>query len=211
MRQRFAPLVPIALITLLTACANQPVATQTQSVSPEFVQSHPVAAIDIAVSAERDEPGEEHPLTAEPEVQPLALAGSVLERGFGLVGTPYRYGGSSVKSGFDCSGFVGFVFRKEAGLELPRSTRELIKLDVPVVDRDELVPGDVVFFNNRGRGRVSHAGIYIGEDQFIHASSSRSGGVRVDSLDDSYWRSSYMQAKRVLAMAPELASSSTKR
>ena len=81
-----------------------------------------------------------------------------------------------MKTGFDCSGFVGFLFRKEAGLELPRSTRELINLDAPVVKRNELEPGDVVFFNNRGRGRVSHAGIYIGDDQFIHASSSRSGG-----------------------------------
>jgi len=111
-----------------------------------------------------------------------------------------------VKSGFDCSGFVGFLFRKEAGLELPRSTRELINLDAPVVKRNELEPGDVVFFNNRGRGRVSHAGIYIGDDQFIHASSSRSGGVRVDSLDDHYWRASYMEAKRVLALASDLAS-----
>ena len=60
-------------------------------------------------------------------------------------------------------------------------------------------PGDIVFFNNRGRGRVSHAGIYIGDDQFIHSSSHRSGGVRVDSLDDRYWNASYMEAKRVLA------------
>lgn len=213
MRQRFAPLVPFALITLLCACANPPVETDTQAVLPDFVHSHPVADIDVAPAVESREAdaATSLSLTAEPEDQPLALAGNVLERGFTLVGTPYRYGGSSVKKGFDCSGFVGFLFRNEAGLELPRSTGELIKLDVPVIKRDELVPGDVVFFNNRGRGRVSHAGIYIGDDQFIHASSSRSGGVRVDSLDDSYWRSSYMQAKRVLAMAPELASSSVQR
>jgi cell wall-associated NlpC family hydrolase len=78
----------------------------------------------------------------------------------------------------------------------------MINLDAPLVSRTELEPGDIVFFNNRGRGRVSHAGIYIGDDQFIHSSSSRSGGVRVDSLDDRYWRASFMEAKRVLAQAP---------
>ena len=96
---------------------------------------------------------------------------------------------------------MGFLFRKEAGIDLPRSTREMINLDAPKVARSDLEPGDVVFFNNRGRGRVSHAGIYIGNDQFIHSASRRSGGVRVDSLDDKYWRSSFMQAKRVLALA----------
>ena len=75
----------------------------------------------------------------------------------------------------------------------------MINLDAPVIARSELKPGDIVFFNNRGRGRVSHAGIYIGDDQFIHSSSHRSGGVRVDSLDDRYWSASYMEAKRVLA------------
>ena len=69
------------------------------------------------------------------------------------------------------------------------------------VARADLEPGDLILFNDRGRGRVSHAGIYLGDDQFIHSSSSRSGGVRIDSLDDSYWNRSYLQAKRVLALA----------
>lgn len=94
-------------------------------------------------------------------------------------------------------------------MKLPRSTREMINMDAPLVDRDELEPGDVIFFNNRGRGRVSHAGIYLGDDQFIHSSSSRSGGVRVDSLEDSYWKRSYMEAKRVLALAPEQSVATT--
>jgi cell wall-associated NlpC family hydrolase len=141
-------------------------------------------------------------LTDEQPYQLPALADSILDRGFELVGTRYRPGGTSTKTGFDCSGFVGYLFREEAGIKLPRSTREMINLDAPLVSRTELEPGDIVFFNNRGRGRVSHAGIYIGDDQFIHSSSSRSGGVRVDSLDDRYWRASFMEAKRVLAQAP---------
>jgi cell wall-associated NlpC family hydrolase len=130
------------------------------------------------------------------------LAGTVLERGFELLGTPYRYGGSTL-NGFDCSGFVSFLFREEAGIDLPRSTREMIQLDAPKVARHELQPGDILFFNDRGRGQVSHTGIYIGEDQFIHSSSRKSGGVRVDSLDDRYWGASYIQAKRVLAKTPD--------
>ena len=93
---------------------------------------------------------------------------------------------------------MGYLFREEAGISLPRSTREMINMDVPLVSKEDLQPGDLIFFNNRGRGRVSHAGIYIGDGQFIHSASRRGGGVRVDSLDESYWRLSYMEAKRVL-------------
>ena len=200
MRKRFAPLVPLALIALLTACAGQQTQPDTAYISAPSGQVFDQTAIDFDTA----EAGEQElrEFSDDTAYQLPQLADSILERGFTLVGTPYRYGGNSAKTGFDCSGFVGFLFRKEAGLELPRSTRELINLDAPVVKRSELEPGDVVFFNNRGRGRVTHAGIYIGDDRFIHSSSSRSGGVRVDSLDDKYWRASYMEAKRVLALAP---------
>ncbi|MCQ4307656.1 C40 family peptidase [Pseudomonas stutzeri] len=210
MRRRFASLLPFALITLLTACAVQPEQGDSALTLQgfEFDFSDAVSEPDTSVQAESDEPTDQQlrELADDQSYELPALADSVLERGFTLVGTPYRYGGSSTKTGFDCSGFVGFVFRKEAGLELPRSTREMIKLDAPKVARSELEPGDLVFFNNRGRGRVSHAGIYIGDDQFIHSSSSRSGGVRVDSLNDKYWRASFMQAKRVLALASDSTS-----
>ena len=142
------------------------------------------------------------PVASAPFEQFAPVADDVLLRAIGLVGTPYRYGGNTPDSGFDCSGLIGYVYRDAAGINLPRSTREMINLDAPLVLRTELEPGDIVFFNNRGRGRVSHAGIYIGDDQFIHSSSSRSGGVRVDSLDDRYWRASFMEANRVLAQAP---------
>ncbi|HCC60619.1 MAG TPA: peptidase P60 [Pseudomonas sp.] len=205
MRQRLAPLLPFALITLLAACAAQPEQTESPLLSQEFQFDFPVeiAEADADSQAVTDEPTEQQlrELADDESYELPALADSVLERGFTLVGTPYRYGGSSTKTGFDCSGFVSFLFRKEAGIELPRSTREMINLEAPKIKRSELEPGDVVFFNNRGRGQVSHAGIYIGGDRFIHSSSTRSGGVRVDSLDDKYWRSSFMQAKRVLVLA----------
>ena len=192
MLKRFAPLVPFALAALLTACASQ--APQDTTVLYEPVEIAPVTEEEIQEFVE---------VTQEPYVLPT-LADNVLERGKTLLGTKYRYGGSSEKTGFDCSGFVGFLFKEEVGMQLPRSTRDMINLDAPVVDRSELEPGDVIFFNNFGRGRVSHTGIYIGDDQFIHSSSRRSGGVRIDSLDDKYWKQSYLEAKRVLALAPDL-------
>jgi len=132
------------------------------------------------------------------------LADSILERGMSLIGTRYRFGGTS-EAGFDCSGFIGYLFREEAGMNLPRSTREMINVDAPLVARSALKPGDLLFFATNGRrGRVSHAGIYLGDNQFIHSSSRKSGGVRVDSLGDSYWSKTFIEAKRALAMAPTM-------
>lgn len=205
MRRSLTSLLPVSLVLLLTACVSQPEQAEAPIVPKGFAFSFPAELPDAGTDAQADsgEPTEQQlrELADEQSYVLPALADSVLELGFKLVGTPYRYGGSSTKTGFDCSGFVGFLFRKEAGIDLPRSTREMINLDAPKVARRDLEPGDVVFFNNRGRGRVSHAGIYIGNDQFIHSASRRSGGVRVDSLDEAYWRSSFMQAKRILALA----------
>ena len=208
MLKRFAPLVPIALSVLLAACAGQ--APQPQSsVADSKNAAADAAAFDLSsvqTDAGSDAEAEADQLADFSAHKPYELPGladSILEHGMSLIGTRYRFGGVSAKTGFDCSGFVGFLFKEEAGIQLPRSTREMINLDAPLISRNELEPGDVIFFNNRGRGRVTHAGIYLGDDQFIHSSSSRSGGVRVDSLDDSYWKRSYMEAKRVLAMVTE--------
>ncbi|RIA18919.1 cell wall-associated NlpC family hydrolase [Ectopseudomonas oleovorans] len=195
MLKRFAPLVPLALTVFLAACAGHSPQPQISEATAEPVArpfSRQVEPVDDEITALIDDKPYEMP----------QLADSLLDLGRSLIGTRYRYGGTSVQSGFDCSGFVGYLFREEVGLELPRSTRELINLDAPKVARADLEPGDLILFNDRGRGRVSHAGIYLGDDQFIHSSSSRSGGVRIDSLDDSYWNRSYLQAKRVLALAP---------
>ncbi|WP_333983229.1 C40 family peptidase [Ectopseudomonas khazarica] len=194
MLKRFAPLVPVALTLFLAACAGH---------APQPQSGETLARPAASVQAQQSEPAEDDvaALVDDKPYEMPQLADSLLDLGRSLIGTRYRYGGTSVQSGFDCSGFVGYLFREEVGLELPRSTRELIKLDAPKVARADLEPGDLILFNNRGRGRVSHAGIYLGDDQFIHSSSSRSGGVRIDSLDDSYWKRSYMEAKRVLALA----------
>ena len=133
------------------------------------------------------------------------VAEDVLIRAIGLVGTPYRYGGNTPASGFDCSGLIGFVYRDAAGISLPRSTREISAMRLPSVLRSALQPGDVLFFATAGGRSVSHAGIYVGEGRFVHAPSS-GGTVRLDSLSNSYWTRTYLSAKRILA-GPPLASS----
>lgn len=123
-----------------------------------------------------------------------------------LVGSPYRLGGTSPESGLDCSGFVGHVFREAAGVTLPRDSRAISEAAAPLA-REELQPGDLVFFNTLNRP-FSHVGIYLGDDRFVHASSSRTGSVVVSRLNDRYWRERFDGARRVLAAgAPEAATS----
>ncbi|WP_367597986.1 C40 family peptidase [Pseudomonas fulva] len=206
MLKRFAPLVPLALVTLLFGCAAQGPVSQPQDHTPVAVQ--PAIKAKASSSPVFGEPQE---VATDDEVEVFSsskpyqlpvLADSILERGMSLIGTRYRFGGTSEQSGFDCSGFIGYLFREEAGMTLPRSTREMINVDAPKVARNKLKPGDLLFFSTNGRGRVSHAGIYLGDNQFIHSSSRRSGGVRIDSLGDRYWSKTFLEAKRALAMAP---------
>lgn len=108
-------------------------------------------------------------------------------------GVRYRWGGSS-RSGFDCSGFTRYVFRQKTGIELPHSASAQFRKGTPV-SRNELRPGDLVFFQTYRRG-ASHVGIYIGNGKFIHASSA-GGRVQVDSLNDGYYRQRYVGARRL--------------
>lgn len=203
MLKRFAPLVPLALVTLLYGCAaHSPVQEQ-----PQQVKNSATAQSSVIYQEELDTEKELNEFNGKKPYQLPVLADSILERGMSLIGTRYRFGGTS-EAGFDCSGFIGYLFREEAGMNLPRSTREMINVKAPLVARNNLKPGDLLFFSTAGRGRVSHAGIYLGDNQFIHSSSRRSGGVRVDSLGDSYWSKTFIEAKRALAMAPSTVTAS---
>ena len=132
-----------------------------------------------------------------PQVTPAdpAAASSVLMRALGLVGTPYRYGGNTPESGFDCSGLVTYVYRDMLALNLPRTSNELAAIQGPKIAPDRLAAGDLVFFGDKGH--VWHVGIYVGEGRFVHAPST-GGTVRLDQLDGPYWRNHYTGAKRVL-------------
>ncbi|MGH8052771.1 MAG: C40 family peptidase [Stenotrophomonas sp.] len=121
---------------------------------------------------------------------------SVLRRAMTLLGTPYRWGGTSPDAGFDCSGLVGYVFRTALGIELPRVSREMASQASSelIRDRASLAAGDLVFFGRRGR--VDHVGIYVGEGRFLHAPSTGKD-VRTDTLLTGYWSDKFMQARRV--------------
>ena len=121
-------------------------------------------------------------------------ADELIGNAMGLLGVSYRFGGSSVSSGFDCSGFMQHIFRKTMQINLPRTSAEQAKMGV-AVSRSELQPGDMVFFST-SRGRISHVGLYIGNNRFIHA--PRTGkSIEITSLGNKYWNSKYVIARRV--------------
>ncbi|MEH6566529.1 MAG: C40 family peptidase [Halopseudomonas sp.] len=125
------------------------------------------------------------------------LGNDIVFQAFSLIGTPYRYGGTSPDTGFDCSGLIQYVYREAAGVSLPRTTAGLTSMRTAKPSESALVPGDLVLFAMNG-GRVNHAGIYIGEGRFLHAPST-GGSVRVDELGDNFWQRSFKGARRVLS------------
>ncbi len=111
-----------------------------------------------------------------------------------LAETPYRFGGNSSDSGFDCSGYVGHVFKHELNISLPRTSREISGRGKPI-EQSELRPGDLVFYNTL-RQPFSHVGIYIGEGKFVH--SPKSGDrIRVEPMHYTYWKSRFNGARRI--------------
>lgn len=164
-------LIVVSLAVLLAACASSP------PPAPKRVAPKPVVSAPSDFSS--------------------PLADDVLVRAIGLVGTPYRWGGNTPDSGFDCSGLIGYVYRDAAGISLPRSTRDMITLRGPDIDRSQLQTGDLVFFATSGGSNVSHAGIYVGEGRFVHAPAT-GGTVKLDSLDKPYWQKAWLNAKRVI-------------
>ncbi|WKU19298.1 C40 family peptidase [Advenella alkanexedens] len=117
----------------------------------------------------------------------------VMKNALSYIGTPYRYGGNHPEEGFDCSGFVNYVFNKTAKVQLPRKTSMIASVSRPV-SKSALKNGDLVFFNTSGP--YTHMGIYIGNNQFVHAPSSRNNGkVRVDSLNSRYFAQRFTDAR----------------
>ena len=135
------------------------------------------------------QPERESPLVTVEQMQQQALMAVYQE----WEGVPYRLGGSS-KKGIDCSAFVSMAYANIMGLTLPRTVGEQRHLGVDVA-RDQLQSGDLVFFKT-GRSTL-HVGIYLSQNQFLHASTSQ--GVIISSLNNSYWATRYKMAKRLVS------------
>jgi cell wall-associated NlpC family hydrolase len=126
--------------------------------------------------------------------QYLSQARNLVLYAMGFLGINYKYGGSSPETGFDCSGLVNYVFNHALGLILPRDSYAISRSGSDVA-RDELQPGDLVFFNTMRRP-FSHVGIYLGEQRFIHSPSS-GGQVEIVSMANRYWQQRYNGARRI--------------
>jgi cell wall-associated NlpC family hydrolase len=147
-----------------------------------------------------------HAQTAVPKETPdPGQLSTLLAKAKTYIGVPYRWGGITPK-GFDCSGFVRFVFGS-CGIDLDRTSGSQAKQGDPI-DLADIQPGDLLFFSTRGmRKGISHVGIYLGEGQFIHASSwrgPRRGCVKLGELASSYFADRLVAARRIVSqLAPE--------
>lgn len=127
--------------------------------------------------------------------RPEGLRSDIVVRALTLIDAPYRHGGSTPASGFDCSGLVRYVYNAVGAGSLPRRSEEMGKVGESI-SRSQLEPGDLVFFNTLARA-YSHVAIYIGEGRFLHA-PARGGRVRIEALDDRYWRARFDGARRFI-------------
>ena len=127
-------------------------------------------------------------------------ASELVVTAMGFLGVPYRRGGNTVESGFDCSGFVKSMYEQTVGLILPRKAAQQAAA-TQKIDRTDLQPGDLVFFNTM-RHAFSHVGIYIGEGKFIH-SPKPGADVRVENMSLAYWKRRFDGARRVPTGPPE--------
>lgn len=128
-----------------------------------------------------------------PEISPATDYSPMVSYALSLQGTPYHYGKSSPEEGFDCSGFVKHVYERQ-GISLPRTVQGMAQ-SLMAVPRNELHSGDLVIFNTNGKP-FSHVGIYVSNDDFIHAPSQRTGKVLVSSLKNRYWGNRFSCARR---------------
>lgn len=118
----------------------------------------------------------------------------------GQIGKPYRWGGTSPRTGFDCSGLIYYAYKDLVNIRIPRTANEMYHLrDASSVDRSKLESGDLVFFCTQGRGTADHVGVYVGNGKFIQ--SPRSGrDIQITSLSENYWQRHYVGARRVMTL-----------
>lgn len=128
-------------------------------------------------------------------------ANGLVSTAFGFLGVPYKFGGTDTETGIDCSALVMLIYKESLGMVLPRTAAEQAKASQSIEEKD-MKPGDLVFYNTMKR-TFSHVGIYIGDGKFIHA--PRTGAiVRVEEMDQTYWKKRFDGARRVIAQSPTI-------
>ncbi len=155
------------------------------------------AAIILSSAGTSQATEQQQRLSDEPSLfeRYTSSAKDLVLKGLELVGINYRFGGTDPDSGLDCSGFVQVVFKDAVGLLLPRTAKEQSEVG-NIIDKKELKPGDLVFFNTMRRA-FSHVGIYLGDNRFMHA--PRTGAeIRVEDMSQGYWVKRYNGARRVV-------------
>jgi cell wall-associated NlpC family hydrolase len=141
---------------------------------------------------------EQSPEVVDKSTQDLLLdedSEKIISLAYAQVGTPYIYGGSSFQ-GFDCSGFVNYVYKHAIGKNLPRTSRAISEYTTKL-NRDQLIPGDIVFFDTSKKGYINHCGIYIGNGRFIHASSGKAHSVTTSNIDKGFYKDRFRWGGRV--------------
>ncbi len=173
-------LLVLSLLLLLTGCISLP-----KILTPSKSVNKPAKSVSKSKVVKQD--------TQKSNIESDDLLFYLLRKEYAYWrGTPYRLGGNS-KKGIDCSGFVQNVFNDSFNVKLPRTTATQVKEGF-LVYKNQLQVGDLVFFKTGWRTR--HVGIYIGDDKFIHASTSK--GVMTSSLNNVYWKKKYWQSRRIL-------------
>lgn len=165
--------------------------------------AHALLALTAACGFAHADETVEHQEPAQTSSQTVNWSGAMQEILFSalrLTGVQYRYGGISPETGFDCSGFVKYVFGQAANLTLPHGARAISQLG-QAIPLEQLKPGDLVFFNTL-KSAFSHVGIYLGDGRFIHAPAS-GGSVSIASMENRYWASRFNGARRLPVSATQ--------
>ena len=150
-----------------------------------------IVSLLLAACANKPPPSASSPPRAERPAS-SAKGNDVVIFALSLIDTGYRFGGKNPEAGLDCSGMVSYIYGRAAGLKVSGSAADIARRGRPI-ERGGLRPGDLVFFNTRNAA-FSHVGIYIGDDRFVHAPSSR-GRVRIDQLGTRYYAQRFETAR----------------
>ena len=184
-------------VSNLSIAANQSMTTNQMQVETALSDLNKSSDATNSIGTQTAETPTNEVSIDEAQANWAGKAQEVLINALSLTGIKYSYGGKSPESGFDCSGFVRYVFQQATNLTLPPTARAISQVGKSI-PKDALQPGDLVFFNTL-KSAFSHVGIYIGNNRFIH--SPRAGGVvRVEDLKSDYWTMHYNGAKRLDAV-----------